>query len=532
MPQFAFVTALMALLMALPGTAAAATVTGSPSDGSITFTAAPEEDNSVTITFTGAEWTVTESGEDVPLDATGGCHLEARTATCPGGNNPDRTVTVFAGDGNDRVVLTAAAGTYTASELMGQEGNDGIVGGFGPDRIYTGAGTDQIAGRDGDDTLNGSLARPGEPQGTDFDDDSLDGGAGNDELTGGASDSPALNGGAGNDTIAGGDGEDNADGGAGDDVVQGEAGDDSLAGGDGDDVLDGGVGDDDVKGGKGADTANGGAGRDTLYGDASATGGPDGTNVLRAGADGDRIFGADGVDLASGGLGADRIVGGAGNDAIEGCEAITSGCRADGSDIISAGAGNDRVDGGAGPDLIGGEKGNDVITGGNAGQPDGADEIDGGSGSDQITGAKGADVIRGGAGADVLTDALRPDTDTDLFVCGDGVDRATPGAGDVLRIDCEQAAAPATCPTSAASGCRATLVLRAGRVTIGRGAVRVGRGTTAAVAAAINRRGRRLERKQPRLKVVARVKVVRRGTNAKISSRKTRFRLSRPPKVS
>lgn len=109
---------------------------------------------------------------------------------------------ISAGDGNDRITLTA--------------GNGIINGGRGDDILTGGIGNDIQRGEDGNDRLKGNAG-----------DDELDGGNGDD----------IVEGGIGNDRIGGGFGADRVDGGDGDDRLSGGGGADILIGGAGADFF-------------------------------------------------------------------------------------------------------------------------------------------------------------------------------------------------------------------------------------------------------------------------------------------------------
>tara|TARA_Y100000389_G_scaffold203558_1_gene252321 strand:+ start:7609 stop:9030 length:1422 start_codon:yes stop_codon:yes gene_type:complete len=213
------------------------------------------------------------------------------------------------------LVLTCSSGADSinivgdvAVEVLGQSGDDTLVGGTGADTIDGGVGDDMISGGAGDDTLIGAGGS-----------DTVDGGTGNDVsvftgsqadytfessvdgltttitnrstgdvdtvtnvetlsfadgeihvsvnplsgvvLTGQASDSIEVTGSVGvtvignegDDVITGGDGGDTIDGGDGDDTIAGGTGDDTIDGGGGDDIIAGGTGDDRIDGGEGDD---------------------------------------------------------------------------------------------------------------------------------------------------------------------------------------------------------------------------------------------------------------------------------------
>lgn len=84
------------------------------------------------------------------------------------------TITVFAGEGNDRVKLEESGGMRWRAEFHGENGNDHLVGSVNNDRLFGGNGRDFLDGGDGDDILVGGNGR-----------DLLLGGNGQDLLIGG-----------------------------------------------------------------------------------------------------------------------------------------------------------------------------------------------------------------------------------------------------------------------------------------------------------------------------------------------------------
>jgi Ca2+-binding RTX toxin-like protein len=266
---------------------------------------------------------------------------------------------------------------------------------------------------------------------TQADDDTLNGGDGNDLITDDTGDD-LIYGGAGNDTITAGTGRDTVYAGTGNDVVYGDdSGDlssDLVYLEDGDDLavlgyqrttdrdtIDGGTGFDTLSlanmtagvgvtlNDSGAATTTGftatltnfeglvgSAFNDTLTGNSAA-------NYLDGGAGNDSLLGNAGNDTIYGGTGNDTIDGGADNDLIYGGAGTDSILGGAGNDWIDAGADNDTVDGGIGDDTILGGLGNDSLIGN-----DGADSLDGGAGNDTLVGGTGNDTLHGGAGADSL----------------------------------------------------------------------------------------------------------------------------------
>ncbi len=160
------------------------------------------------------------------------------------------TITINAGEGNDRVqVLTADRAFSAGVTINGEDGNDRIsVSGT----VRAGV---SLSGGDGSDSLTSGSGN-----------DTIDGGMGDDSLNGGRGDD-LLFGRDGADLISGREGNDSLSGGAGRDRLYGDDGDDALLGGDDNDKLYGGRGDDLALGEDGDDTVDGGLGtRDTLSG--------------------------------------------------------------------------------------------------------------------------------------------------------------------------------------------------------------------------------------------------------------------------
>lgn len=171
------------------------------------------------------------------------------------------SIVVFAGSGNDTVIINAAL--QTSALLLGEDGNDNLYGakgndtldgGSGNDRLFGGLGNDILCGDEGNDYLYGQAGN-----------DSLGGDEGNDKIYGEAGDDYAV-GGEGNDSVYGGLGNDRVYGLGGNDKVFGEAGNDVVVGGSGNDALYGGAGRDFVVGGEGSDKFFGDSGDDVLIG--------------------------------------------------------------------------------------------------------------------------------------------------------------------------------------------------------------------------------------------------------------------------
>ncbi|WP_323771421.1 calcium-binding protein [Antarctobacter sp.] len=160
--------------------------------------------------------------------------------------------------GSENDLFRATGDGIVTGQVIGQTGNDTLIGANGNDNFAGLAGADLLVGHGGDDTLSGGA-----------DADLLSGNAGDDSLDGGT-ENDTINAGGGNDTLLGGDGDDVLSGQAGDDLIDGGLNNDILDGGDGVDTLLGGAGDDQLRGRDGVDFLTGGAGRDVLSGGSDA----------------------------------------------------------------------------------------------------------------------------------------------------------------------------------------------------------------------------------------------------------------------
>ena len=177
------------------------------------------------------------------------------------GEEGSGTATVFAGDGDDRLVSTGDA-------LFGEEGDD-ILSALGSqsDTMHGGSGADIISSGAGDDSIMGGKGA-----------DSIFGGEGADK----------INGNSNSDVIYGGGG-----------LVDLEDGDDELAGGGGSDKL------------------YGNMGNDTLFGGNGVVDTTDGSDALYGGFGNDTLYGNAGNDTLVGAQGDDELYGGLGNDVID-----------------------------------------------------------------------------------------------------------------------------------------------------------------------------------------------------------------------
>ena len=192
---------------------------------------------------------------------------------------------------------------------------------------------------------------------------------------------------------------------SGDDHLVASAQNDTVDGGDGNDVITGSSSSIDAHGhlieadvymgGAGADTVAGGDGNDHIYGNALTTvaGAIDGGDSLSGGGGIDYIQGNAGNDTIDGGAGADRLYGGAGDDSILG---------GDGNDYVQGNKGNDIVSGGNGSDVLHGGGDDDMLRG-----DAGNDQLFGDAGNDTLIGGAGIDQLTGGAGSDVFVFSVR-----------------------------------------------------------------------------------------------------------------------------
>lgn len=85
-----------------------------------------------------------------------------------------QTIFVYAGAGNDQVIMEESGGAHWKARFFGEKGADFLMGGMADDVLDGGAGRDVLIGGAGNDVLIGGPGR-----------DVLNGGAGNDVLIGG-----------------------------------------------------------------------------------------------------------------------------------------------------------------------------------------------------------------------------------------------------------------------------------------------------------------------------------------------------------
>jgi Ca2+-binding RTX toxin-like protein len=451
--QMRLLTLAALVLMALPATAQAATVSvseehGAPNKARLTYRAVPGEANALSIIVTGEETgyyalQVTDPGAPVepgsgcsgggPAGTPATCRLhrplegEYRVSAKIGPLRDLSTaweteMTIDLGDGGDSLVASHFIGeNYDRIDFTvnGGEGDDSIGTGGGEDVIDPGYGADVVHTGGAYDRV---LATP-TPDGPDL----YELGAALGEVNYARRIEPVLFSG----TQAGAAGE-------GDTIVAAEA---SVVGGAGVDHLSGGPGSERLEGGEGDDHVFGGPGVDELLG------GP-GADELRGEGDRDYLVGDSGDDMLFGGTGEDWILdrrpittlargypqlppatpGPSGDDFARG---------EGGDDLIALAGGDDRAAGDAGRDGLGGGAGDDVLHGGLA-----ADRLIGNVGFDHLLGGDGEDVIFSGRthpyGSFGTIVDLSPakDDGPDFVGCGGEKDIASVNPWD-RRIGCE-----------------------------------------------------------------------------------------------
>lgn len=267
--------------------------------------------------------------------------------------------------------LTLAAGTTTALDYDGGQGDASIVASDSNDTLVGGYGADILRAGAGDDLVYSTYANSS----NDDDPDWLFGASGNDSLRAGTNDTAF--GGTGNDTLI-----------ADDEQVEmhGDAGNDFLQASRGSDILDGGSGSDTVS-------------FEDTYSDLTVsltlrsfqdTGGSDSDSLTSF----ENVIGGSGDDTLVGTTDANIIEGAVGDDSLNG--------GGGGRDTASYASEDDNVavdlrltaqdTGGAGVDTLVGFV-----------------NLIGGSGNDTLTGGVGANVIEGGDGADVINGRIGVD---------------------------------------------------------------------------------------------------------------------------
>lgn len=372
------------------------------------------------------------------------------------------------GDGVD--ILHGHGGTNI---MRGGADNDTLVGGGGDDEFDGGPGVDTAAWTDapfpmsmdlrtntfGGAALGATLLSIERYRGSPYP-DIMDGSEGDDEL---------IDGHGGNDLIRGHGGHDLLMGGSGDDTVEGGGGNDHIMGGPGLDDLDGGPGTDTLsfllaESPVTASLLNGIGGRGEAFGDTYTnfeilvgTGLPKTSGIPEFGIPaedtGDILHGDNLPNTVYGMDGTDEIHGHGGNDLLYGnhpdspeskLQPYFPGFEAD---RIFGGEGDDTIHGHGDDDLLDGEAGSDTLLGGTGNDhlidndPASPDHLDGGDGFDRLT----ADYSSATAGITFITGQENSGSSPggDQFQRMESLgDFATGSGNDTIRL----ASAPETQP--------------------------------------------------------------------------------------
>lgn len=264
------------------------------SGGVMTYNSSNNITNNVTVSTSGSNFRITDTGSGVSLTVGSGCtRVSATVADCP--QSGVSRIVVNAGNNNDTINMNVT--TSQPSTIDGGDGDDTLSGSTAAQILIGGAGTDTANYGSRTSATNISL-----------DDVANDGQSG--ELDNVRSDVENVTTGSGADTIAG------------------SPSTNSLNGGSGNDTIDGGTG-------NVADTMVGGSGTDTLtyasmtLGVTVNLGTTSAQNTVNAGSDtistfenltggggGDVLTGSSSANTMVGGLGADSISAGGGADTI------------------------------------------------------------------------------------------------------------------------------------------------------------------------------------------------------------------------
>ena len=136
-----------ALVVAFLGAAPAMAADISVTDGELTFTAAVNVANQVTISGDSSSITVTDPTDPIPAPGAGCTSVDPLTVVCEGVSQLNIRVRDF-----DDVVTNDSA---VPSIVHGLNGNDTLTGGSGADELRGANGDDVLDGRGGNDTLVG-----------------------------------------------------------------------------------------------------------------------------------------------------------------------------------------------------------------------------------------------------------------------------------------------------------------------------------------------------------------------------------------
>jgi Ca2+-binding RTX toxin-like protein len=253
------------------------------------------------------------------VDAGAGDPIPSSGITFDGGAGTN-TLSVFTGDGNDRVTVGHTGATVTITLNADQPINLLATQNL---FIQTGGGNDTVTIKDLSGTAVTGI--------------SVDLGAGNDLFNGSLSTTPlVIHAGAGTDVIAAGRGDTVIYGDTGNKTIYGGIGNEVIYGGIGTNLIVGGIGDAVIYGGIGTNTIFGGLGNAIIYGGT-------GTNTIYGGIGNQIIYGGNGTNTIYGGIGSQVLCGGSGKNTIYGgigTEAIYKGT---GSTTITRGIGKQTI---------------------------------------------------------------------------------------------------------------------------------------------------------------------------------------------
>jgi hypothetical protein len=413
-PVAALLGLVIALFAASPAWAGTVSVTGTNSDKTVVFDAAPGELNNVGVSSgTAGEVHIADGGLTVgpgcTLVQTDGAICSADGVSSIVLNLGDQDDSAHGGAGVIPVIVNGGPGDdrfgsgTEPDEFNGDEGNDVFVdppfAGVSADAFSGGSGTDRAYYGERHDALNISLdgvandGAAGEGDNIETDVENIWGGYGDDTIAGDDA-ANAINGGGGSNYLDGGGGDDViGDIGCGTNTMVGGGGNDDLTA-DGINVnVDAGAGDDTIRDRhycSAAGTLAGGSGTDLL--DYTAVD-VSNVNVTLDGVANDGFAGEH--DNAEPDI--ENVTGGPGDDYIQGNAA---------DNVLNGGDGNDVLDGGPGADTLVGAAGEDLVDYSSRTQPLTID-LDGQTGDDGEAGegdTVGSDVedIWGGSGDDVL----------------------------------------------------------------------------------------------------------------------------------
>ncbi len=271
LPRLAALTAAMLVPAVAPTVASAAGTAQMVSGGTLQFTAAVGDTNTLKVTL--ATPNIVLEDTTASLNAGSGCtQVTAQKVNCP--SNLTTGVTIATSDKNDSIESTVprdvsiAAGSGDDTLKASGTGSKFFGGGSGYDFVSFSSSTVPVYG-----SINGSYDDgPFESSGWDYissDIEMIGGGSAGDVLIGSDTQRTVLTGlGGANDLTAGSAGAD-LQGGSGSETLNGAAGNDAIVGGGGTDKFDGKGGNDTIyaKDGVGSEKITCGSGTDTVSAD-------------------------------------------------------------------------------------------------------------------------------------------------------------------------------------------------------------------------------------------------------------------------